>query len=448
LPDNATILSATFNIHGIELNPQGADGTRNDLNLGVIDREIALVGFTPADTHTYTADDYDQFGVVQWADNIDPGSDFSNWYTPGLNTFRFNTVGRSGISRTSNTVFGLRLEADRANTEPMGLSSVDSNALIYSHFSEEPGVDKDPCIEVAYMIDTNTPPTLDPIDDKTVDEGALLEFTVTASDPDFNNLTLSASNLPTGATFNPSTGVFTWTPTFDDAGAYPGIEFTATDDGDPVESTSETITITVVDVNRAPILDTIGDQVVNEGALLEFTVTASDTDFDNLVFSAANLPSGATFVGDTFSWTPTFSQEGNYTDVEFTVTDDGGPMELDVELITITVGNVNRAPVFDPLGAQEVLETATLTFNVTATDPDLDTVVVSAGTLPMGATFTSGVFDWTPDQTQAGIYVVEFTATDDGTPVESMTLEVSITVGDVPTPCEQNDHLIEVILTP
>jgi len=104
--------------------------------------------------------------------------------------------------------------------------------------------------------------------------------------------------------------------------------------------------------NSKPILEQIGNKIGNEGELLEFTITATDPDVgDELTFSADNLPEGATFdpATATFSWTPAFNQEGNYQDIIFSVADNGNPIETDVEAITITIGNVNRPPIFEPI---------------------------------------------------------------------------------------------------
>jgi hypothetical protein len=81
-----------------------------------------------------------------------------------------------------------------------------------------------------------------------VDEGNLLTFTVTASDPDGDGLTFSVSNVPTGASFNPSSRVFSWTPAFGDAGNY-NVQLTVTDNGSPPESDFEIVAITVVDAS-------------------------------------------------------------------------------------------------------------------------------------------------------------------------------------------------------
>ncbi|HLD56786.1 MAG TPA: putative Ig domain-containing protein [archaeon] len=87
-------------------------------------------------------------------------------------------------------------------------------------------------------------------------------------------------------------------------------------------------------INKSPILDTIGNKIVNEGNTLTFTINASDPDNDVLTYSASNLPSGAIFnaVTQTFSWTPT-QAKGSYK-VAFTVSD--GNLS-DSETITITV---------------------------------------------------------------------------------------------------------------
>jgi hypothetical protein len=93
---------------------------------------------------------------------------------------------------------------------------------------------------------TNSTPVLGAIGNKSVDEGQLLEFTISATDPDTGDtLTYSASNLPTGATFTPATQTFSWTPGVGDAGTYSNVLFTVEDDGTPQENDSEGITITV-----------------------------------------------------------------------------------------------------------------------------------------------------------------------------------------------------------
>jgi hypothetical protein len=280
-----------------------------------------------------------------------------------------------------------------------------------------------------------------------VDEAVLLEFDISASDPDGDQLGFTAGNLPSGAVLTDNgdgTASFSWTPDYGAAGNY-RVNFIVTDDGVPAESDNEEITITVGDVNRLPVLDPIGDRLLNEGETLSIVIGASDPDGDNLVFTANGLPDGASLTdqGDgtaLFSWTPAYTQAGNHS-VEFLVTDDGIPPASDSERVTLSVGEVNRPPTLDPIGDRGVNEEETLSFVITASDPDGDMLTIGADTLPSGATLldngdSTAQFDWQPVIGQAGVYPIVFSVFDDGVPSMGDTEEISITV-ESPGDCEE-----------
>ncbi|MFH1856172.1 MAG: PQQ-binding-like beta-propeller repeat protein [Candidatus Omnitrophota bacterium] len=92
-------------------------------------------------------------------------------------------------------------------------------------------------------------------------------------------------------------------------------------------------------VNHQPILELIRDKVINEEELLEFIVSAINLDRDLLSYSASNLPDGATLNSETqtFTWTPTYIQAGEYK-VTFSVRDDYG--KEDSESVIVQVDNV------------------------------------------------------------------------------------------------------------
>ncbi len=75
----------------------------------------------------------------------------------------------------------------------------------------------------------------------TINSGSSLTFTVRAADPDDNAVRFTASNLPSGASFNGSNGQFSWTPASGSRGVY-GIQFYATDG----RATSEPLAVTIV----------------------------------------------------------------------------------------------------------------------------------------------------------------------------------------------------------
>jgi len=218
----------------------------------------------------------------------------------------------------------------------------------------------------------NSPPSLDSIGDKITNEGQALSFVLGASDPDGDSLTYSASNLPPGAIFNPSTKTFNWAPDYMQSGTYSGIHFQVTDND---LSSFENITIRVINVNRQPLFNSIGNKSVNENELLQFKVEASDLDGDSLTYSASNLPPGANFDVTTqiFSWTPVSGQKGVYTDVRFRVSDGSSSASED---IMITVGDATPPdkPTIDPVTSLTTNPTQT----ITGTKP-LDAVTVIVG---------------------------------------------------------------------
>ena len=263
----------------------------------------------------------------------------------------------------------------------------------------------------------NPPPVLQAIGDKTVDENITLTFTINATDPNGEPITYSAQGLPSGATFSNQT--FSWTPSYAQTGSY-SITFRASD-GNSLDY--ETITITVNNINRAPVLGAISDQSVNENTLLSFSVDATDPDGEAITYSVSGLPIGAVFAGQTFTWTPSYDQAGAFA-VTFTA-DDG--QAQDSQTITITVVNVNRAPVLTAIGNKTAYTDVLLTFTIDATEPDGDAITYSTGTLPSGATFSDQDFDWTPSQSQVGSYDVTFIVSD-GQLQDSETVTITVDV--------------------
>ncbi len=95
----------------------------------------------------------------------------------------------------------------------------------------------------------------------------------------------------------------------------------------------------------------------------------------------------------------------------------------------------NAAPVLATIGPRSVVEGSLLTFTAAATDVDGVTPVMTALTLPTGATYVNngngtGTFAWTPTFTQAGVYNVTFYATDGAVPSAIDSEAVVITVTD------------------
>ena len=277
--------------------------------------------------------------------------------------------------------------------------------------------------------EVNVAPVLNAIGDKGTSELVELTFTATASDTDVvdnvvNTLTFSFDGtFPSGAAITDD-GNFTWTPTESQVGSH-DITVQVTDGS---LTDSETLTVTVRDVNVAPVLNTIDDQTVNEFVELTFTATASDD--DSLTFSFdGTFPSGAAITDDgNFTWTPTESQDGDHT-ITVQVTD--GSL-TDSETLTVTVNEVNVAPVLNAIGDKGTSELVELTFTATASDTDVVDNVVNTltfsfdGTFPLGAAITDdGNFTWTPTESQDGDHTITVQVTD-GSLTDSETLTVTV----------------------
>lgn len=187
--------------------------------------------------------------------------------------------------------------------------------------------------------DINEPPVLDHIGDKQVTEGDLLTFTVTASDPDDDELTLTITGLPEHATFDEETGVFSWTPDYDQGDDDPTtykVSFTVSD-GHFIDH--EAITISVFDYveeNQKPTATILypddGEQFL-ETEYITFEGKGEDPEDGILSGDSLAWHIDGSFVGPGNTY-QTMLEPGVYA-IDLFVTDSEG--ETDKDSITITV---------------------------------------------------------------------------------------------------------------
>ncbi len=234
------------------------------------------------------------------------------------------------------------------------------------------------------ITNTNRAPEFDSLDDQSVSEGNELTFTVSASDVDGDTLTITSADMPSGANLidnGDGTADFEWTPDYDGAEDSPYyVTFTVTDNGAPNLEDIMTIEIEVTETNQAPELTVPGDQELDEGEELTFTIEATDGDGDDLTFTAEDLPEGASLVyaeGETtatFTWQTDYYDAGDY-EVTFIVSD--GQDEVS-DIVAITVNNINQAPDMD-LESQTAYEGETFEYVFDAADPDGDDFTIVFG---------------------------------------------------------------------
>jgi len=180
-----------------------------------------------------------------------------------------------------------------------------------------------------------------------------------------------------------------WKTNFEDAGEYT-VDVTASD-GELEDRT--TIDITVIDVDRAPVITLPQKLWVNEGEKLEWTIDTYDPDKDDVTITISNAPENAVIRKNKFSWEPdydTIKRKGGFISTvlntlrleKFFLQKKSIPIIVEVcgidkctiGNVDIIVYNVNRKPILTQLPDIIVQETETVDVNAYAVDPDGDVV--------------------------------------------------------------------------
>jgi hypothetical protein len=288
---------------------------------------------------------------------------------------------------------------------------------------------------------SNTPPVLAQIPNRNVNEGELLSFTITASDPDVGQ-TLSFAlepGAPSGASIHAGNGTFSWTPGESQGPATYSITVRVADDGAPLLSDSRAFNVTVGEVNNAPVLQPIGNRTVDEGTLLSIGVAAGDPDNGPqlLTFSLdANAPAGMTIspTNGTVTWTPSeMDGPGSYF-ATVRVTDDGDPPLSDARTVSVFVNELNLAPQIGPIPDTLIHAGTQLRFTASATDADLPAQTLGyelTSDSPAGANIDplTGEFDWTPPADgPASTNSITVVVSDNGSPRLSAQHAFTVTV--------------------
>jgi hypothetical protein len=254
-------------------------------------------------------------------------------------------------------------------------------------------------LQIRIIVDAiNKAPVISNFNDITIDEGEVIVLKPAVVDPEGEEVTTAYSGWMTQGTRN--TG-------FDDEGEYK-VTLTASDG---TLASAKTIVITILNINRAPRLESLDSMTVTEGDIAVLRPVAVDSDGDTVKFSFSEPFDMAG------KWV---TSEGDAATYNIIVTASDGELQ-DTETAMIKVVPANDAPTIAIADKISVYEGETVELNPDVTDPNNDKVTV---------TYSGWMTTPTRETTfnDEGEYEVVITA-DDGT--TSVTKTVTIVVNNL-----------------
>ncbi|WP_181902195.1 Ig-like domain-containing protein [Thalassotalea euphylliae] len=191
-----------------------------------------------------------------------------------------------------------------------------------------------------------------------IDVGDTFTFSV-VSQPDHGNLTGTPPNL-------------IYTP---DANFVGSDDFTFKTNDGTTDSSSATVTITVTNINDAPVAN---NQSVTtaEDIAKAITLTGSDVDVgDSFTYSVVSQPDHGSLTGTAPNLT--YTPDGNYVGSDsFTFKTNDGSVDSGLATVTITVTNTNDAPIIFPVSDANAIEDQGFNLTVNSSDAEGDALTL------------------------------------------------------------------------
>lgn len=341
---------------------------------------------------------------------------------------------------------------------PLGSAGVYSDLQVLV-FDDGTPVLSDTATFALTVIRANTPPELSPIADQTIVEGQSRLITVTATDTEGDALTLRAVNFPSFASLRDNgsgNGIISLDPPLGSAGTYPDLHVIVFETANPTFADTVSFNLSVRGAEPPPVLDRIPDTTMSEGNVLELPVRATKgSGTDDIILAVNNLPAFGTFTDNhngtgLLRFAPGFTDAGVYADIEVTAQDTSTPPLTDKFTFKLTVLNVNRPPVLEPLAFDSITidEGAGFSLTLRASDPDNDSLSFNILNLPaFGVLTDSGnghaTLQFNPGNNDSGTYPqIIVVVTDNGTPKLSNSDEFTLIVNEVIQPLACNVEII------
>ena len=224
---------------------------------------------------------------------------------------------------------------------------------------------------------TNYPPVLATNANVAINEGQTLTITNSATDPNTNSLVFTLGvNAPSGMTIT-TNGVINWIPGETTGGSNFTVTVIVTDNGLPALSASNSFTVSVSELNIAPILPSQSNRTLIGQTPLTVINTASDADIlvNPLVYSLLEGPTNAVInASGVITWTPG-AAEFPSTNIFTTVVTDTNALAVNTQMLSATNSftvTVLASPLSLPVQTNHTInELTTLIATNTGTDVEI-----------------------------------------------------------------------------
>ncbi len=284
----------------------------------------------------------------------------------------------------------------------------------------------------------NLPPVITSNPVRTAEANALYQYPAEAYEPDGEVVAWSlVAPAPSGMSIGASSGVISWTPGIGDLGPQAVKVAAADPNGNQDEQTYQL----EVWIDPLQLTQPTGTFQIPVGTEIVLPVVAN---YDDARISAEPLPDNATLSPDEFRFTPTLEQEGRH-DLQFLARFAGMRAAT---FVTIEVITENAPPELGPVADQLLNEGESIRVPVTSSDPDGDTVLVTAPGLAIENAFfdqLNSTFSFSPSFEQAGSYNVTVEATDGQEVVQT---SFAVDVVEVPPPPTNLELVVDPPISP
>jgi len=240
---------------------------------------------------------------------------------------------------------------------------------------------------------------------------------------------LTAGHLPAGLALNGMSGSITGTPSTPVAAT--ALTFTVSDSGSPAQSKSVSLTLTIAPASLVITTSSLPGGTVGVAYSTTLATTGGTSPF-TWSLNSGTLPTGLSLNPSTGAITGNPSVTANNLALTFSVTDSGTPAQTKTVNLTLTIVPaplvITTASL--PSGTVGVAYSTTLAATGGTTP---FTWSLTSGTLPTGLSLTpsTGAIAGTPSVSATNA-ALTFKVTDSGTPAQSKTVNLTLTIVPVP----------------